>query len=453
MGIARATGLSLDGWSASARVAPPWLWLLTASAAQSAGNLQARLPGTAAQVLRLAVPSSAGSQGPFVAAGVPALTVSAIGHTPAPAVDVIDTVSTDTLSRVGATVQRLVASIDTAPDNLARSGGTIFVTRGRTLPGGALELILAALLLPLAAVAGDLFAQGRRRRVPLWSGWLRYAMHLAPWLLLCAIVYLANLLSLLPHTPGAVTPPDSSVSHHPWYLRVALLVVVLLVAYYYAAAIERRLARRYPVNPRATIFVAHAALVLIGFFVFLVNPFSLLLLHPGRDPLAPGATGALGALRATRLAGPRLQSRWRSCSTRCACTWERRCGGTSSSCSRTGPSRPRPPCSASPSWQPPACSVPRCIARRWRRRRPGPGRGGRAEPAPSDERGRRRLPARPMQRHPPTKRRASRLRRPAPEAQTTPQPLAVVFRQPFLDGLGNVVADAHVRLSRHRALT
>ena len=226
------------------------------------------------------MPSSAGSQGPFVAAGVPALTISAIGHTPVPAVDVIDTVSADTLGRVGATVQRLVASIDPAPDNLARSGGTIFVTRGRTLPGGALELILAALLVPLAAVAGDLFAQGRRRRVPLWSGWLRYAMHLAPWLLLCAIVYLANALSLLPHTPGAVMPPDSSVSHHPWYLRVALLVVVLLIAYYYAAAIERRLARRYPVNPRASIFVAHAALVLISFFVFLVNPFSLLLLIP-----------------------------------------------------------------------------------------------------------------------------------------------------------------------------
>jgi hypothetical protein len=280
VGVARATGLSLDGWSASAKVAPPWLWLLTTSAAQSAGNLQARLPGTAAQVLRLAVPSSAGSQGPFVVAGVPALTVSAIGHTPAPAVDVIEAISPDTLSRVGATVQRLVASIDTAPDNLARSGGTIFVTRNRTLPGGALELILAALLLPLAAVAGDLFAQGRRRRVPLWPGWLRYTMHLAPWLLLCVIVYLANLLSLLPHTPGAVTPPDSSVSHHPWYLRVALLLVVLLVAYYYAAAIERRLARRYPVNPRAAIFVAHAALVLIGFFAFLVNPFSLLLLIP-----------------------------------------------------------------------------------------------------------------------------------------------------------------------------
>ena len=280
VGVAQASGLALDGWSAGAKVAPPWLWLLTTSAAQSAGNLQARLPDTAAQVLRLAVPSSAGSQGPFVAAGVPALTVSAIGHTPVPALDIIDTISTDTLSRVGDAVQRLVASIDTAPDNLARSGGTIFVTRSRTLPGGALELILAALLLPVAAVAGDLFAQGRRRRVPLWSGWLRYAMHLAPWLLVCAIVYLANLLSLLPHTPGAVMPPESSVSHHPWYLRVALLVIVLLVAYYYAAAVERRLVRRYPVNPRATIFVAHAALVLIGFFVFLVNPFSLLLLLP-----------------------------------------------------------------------------------------------------------------------------------------------------------------------------
>ena len=274
VGIAEATGLSLDGWSASARVAPPWLWVLTRSAAQSAGNMQARLPARPRGAAP-AVPSSAGSQGPFVVAGVPALTVSAIGDTPAPAVDVIATVSPDTLSRVGAVVQRLVTSIDAAPDNLARSGGTIFVTHGRTLPGRALELILVALLLPVAAVAGDLFAQGRRRRVPLWSGWLRYAMHLPPG---CRVRHRLPRQPALaaPSYPGAVLPPESSVSHHPWYLRVALLLVVLLVAYYYAAAVERRLARRYPVNPRATIFVAHAALVLIGFFVFLVNPFSLL---------------------------------------------------------------------------------------------------------------------------------------------------------------------------------
>ena len=100
------------------------------------------------------------------------------------------------------------------------------------------------------------------------------------------------------------------MGHHAWYLRVTLLLVVLLVAYYYAAAIERRLARRYPGNPRATIFVAHAALVLIGFFVFLVNPFSLLLLIPAAMlwPLArPGRW-----VRSCYLFGWALSpSRWR----------------------------------------------------------------------------------------------------------------------------------------------
>ena len=48
-----------------AKVAPPWLWLLTAPAARVNANMEALLPTVPAQVLRLAVPTSSGSQGPF----------------------------------------------------------------------------------------------------------------------------------------------------------------------------------------------------------------------------------------------------------------------------------------------------------------------------------------------------------------------------------------------------
>ena len=72
-------GIGLDGWSTVPKTAPPWLWLLTAPAARRDSNMDAELPTVAAQVLRLAVPASAGGQGPFVAAGVPAVTVSAAG--------------------------------------------------------------------------------------------------------------------------------------------------------------------------------------------------------------------------------------------------------------------------------------------------------------------------------------------------------------------------------------
>ena len=110
--------------------------------------------------------------------------------------------------------------------------------------------------------------------------WKRAALHLAPWLLLIAIVYLANLAGLLPKSPGAVIPPDSHIVAAPRYLRVAGLVLVLLLAYAYAVAVERRLERRVATDPRATILVAHVCLLAIALLVLLVNPYSLLLILP-----------------------------------------------------------------------------------------------------------------------------------------------------------------------------
>ena len=81
----------------------------------------------------------------------------------------------------------------------------------------------------------DLFAHGRRTRIRLRPAWKRAALHLAPWLVLIAIVYFANLVGLLPHSPDAVIPPDSRVVATPRYLRVVVLVALLVLAYVYAA--------------------------------------------------------------------------------------------------------------------------------------------------------------------------------------------------------------------------
>ena len=280
-------GIGLDGWSAAPKVAPPWLWLLTAPAARAnatgsrrEGNLEALLPTVPAQVLRLAVPTSSGSQGPFVERGVPGITVSAAGDSAAAPNDTLDNVSTETLTKVGSTVQAMVMAIDDTTSPGARSGGTIFLTRSRTLPGGSLALILAAFLLPLAGVTVDLFAHGRRARVKLRPAVARSALHLAPWLVLLAIVYLANLLGQLPHSPGAVIPPGSRVVDNPRYLRVVILVALLVLAYAYAVAVERRLERRVATDPRATIFIAHAFLVLVALLALLINPYAVLLILP-----------------------------------------------------------------------------------------------------------------------------------------------------------------------------
>jgi hypothetical protein len=273
-------GIGLDGWSTEPYAAPPWLWLLTSPAARRDANLEAELPTIAAQVLRLAVPASAGSQGPFVAAGVPGITVSAAGPSASAPGDTLDAVSKETLARVGTTVQNMAMAVDGTSAPGAPSGGTIFLTHRATLPGGSLAAILAALLLPLTAVAVDLFAHCRRARVRLRPAFLRAGLHLAPWLVLMAIVYFANLVGLLPHSPDAVIPPDSRMAANPRYLRVVILIALLVLAYAYAVAVERRLERRIATDPRATIFVSHLMLVLITLLTLLVDPYSVLLVLP-----------------------------------------------------------------------------------------------------------------------------------------------------------------------------
>lgn len=274
------SGIGVDGWSTTPRTAPPWLWLLSGPASRVYANDKALLPGVASQIIRLAAPTSSGSQGPFVAEGIPGITISADGPSVAPQNDTLDSVSSETLRKAGSAVQSMILSLDAGPLPDAGSGGTIFLTRQRTLPGGALALILAAFLLPLLAVTVDLFAHCRRERVRLRPALLRAALHLAPWLIVVVIVYLANLVGLLPQSPGAVIPPGSPVVDEPRYLRVVLLLALLLLVYAYAVAVERRMARGVQTDPRATILVAHVSLVAIAAMALLVNPYSVLLVLP-----------------------------------------------------------------------------------------------------------------------------------------------------------------------------
>jgi hypothetical protein len=174
----------------------------------------------------------------------------------------------------------MVMAVDGTSEPGAPSGGAIFLTHKATLPGSALAAILAALALPLVAVTVDLYAHCRRARVRLTPAFQRAGLHLAPWLVLIAIIYFANLVGLLPHSPDAVIPPDSHLAASPRYLRVAVLFVLLVLAYAYAVAVERRLERRFATDARATILVSHLVLVLIALLLLLVNPYAVLLVLP-----------------------------------------------------------------------------------------------------------------------------------------------------------------------------
>lgn len=283
-----ADGLAVDGWSTAPRVAPPWLWLLTAPAAHVYARHESALPGLFTQVLRLAAPVSAGGQGPFVADGLPAMTISAAGETLSPADDVRGNVSGEELSAFGAAVEALLLSLDSGPLPVSGSGGAIFPTRESTLPQWALQLLLAAGFLPLLTVTVDLFAQCRRGRLRLRGAVLIVLLRALPWLAALVALYLAGLLGFLPRSSAIVLSPWSPAAADPTYAVAGVLVLILLLV----SLGTWPLARRVPADRRTLVFVAHASLLLIALLTWFVNPYALLLLLPAALlwPLArPGA--------------------------------------------------------------------------------------------------------------------------------------------------------------------
>ena len=272
--------LTLDGWSARPLLAPPWLWSLAQVAGREGGQMNVPLPPVTSQILRLAVPGGGGSQAPFVAAGLPAIELSAPGPARPAVADTIDSVSSDTLTRTGRAAELLVSSLDGAPQPLQGSSSTVFFSRYRQLSGGVVVWILLVLMAPLAFVTVDLVARARRRRLPLTHAALRLGLRAAPWLLTLLLVYLANLLTLLPGGFGGPVSPDAVVSHTPRYLRVLLILLFLALAYHYAMAIERRLARRYPADTQAVVAVTHLALLVVAILTLPINAFSLALIVP-----------------------------------------------------------------------------------------------------------------------------------------------------------------------------
>ena len=290
--------LTVNGWSARPLLAPPWLWSLARVAGREGGGMDVPLPPVTSQILRLAVPSGGGSQAPFVAAGLPAIELSAPGPAQPAVADTLDSVSADTLTRTGRTAEVLVSSLDGAPLPLQGSSSTVFFSRYRQLSGGVVVWILLVLATPLAVVTIDLLARARRLRLPLRHAALRLALRAAPWLLTLALVYLANLLSLLPGGFGGPVSPDAVVSHTPRYLRVLLILLFLALAYHYAMAVERRLARRYPADTQAVVAVTHLALLVVAILIVPINPFSLALDRAGRPALATGSVGLLDAFAA-----------------------------------------------------------------------------------------------------------------------------------------------------------
>src|SRR3954468_349012 len=232
------------------------------------------------QLIDLGFPFTLYEQGPFVARGVPAVTLTTAGERPPDEfADRPALLSTRRLTSLGRAAQQVIGSLDQGLE-LAQ-GTTTFVWAGnRIVRGWAIELLLFALLVPFLVAAVDLFAHCRRRRVRLVPAVRSLRTRVAFWLFVGLAFYAFRLFGAWPS--GAPRPPNPALTTAGNWPVIALLGrgVVGLVG---GVVARQRLVPRRPVGADENLAGETAALLafsVVSLLVLATNPFALIFVLP-----------------------------------------------------------------------------------------------------------------------------------------------------------------------------
>jgi hypothetical protein len=190
------------GWSEGSQFGPLRLRRTIDEAVRDEVATDPGRPGLVTQWTRLAFPGTVSEQGPLVAAGLPAMLMSASGERP-PAADT--PVDVNRVEAYGRAALRTLVALDEGPVLGAEPTREI-VTLRKVLPPWAVRLLIGSLLLAPLLVAIDGFARARRRHVPVspWLGWIGAAA--APFVLAAAFATVLGVTGLLTATPPSPVP-------------------------------------------------------------------------------------------------------------------------------------------------------------------------------------------------------------------------------------------------------
>jgi Peptidase family M28 len=237
-------------------------------------------PGALAQLVDLGFPFTLHEQGPLLAQGIPALTLTTGGERPPNAfTDQPERLNRVRLAELGGAAQQLLRWLDAGAE-LAPGTARYVYFGPRVLPGWAIELVLLAALLPFLVSAVDLFARCRRRHIPLTPALRSYRSRVGFWLWAAILFELFALIGVWPSAPAVPLPPDAAPATD-WPV-IGVLALALLIGLGWLV-VRARLVPRGPVSATEELAGATAALLALAVVALLVvatNPFALIFLLP-----------------------------------------------------------------------------------------------------------------------------------------------------------------------------
>jgi len=246
---------------------------------QEAGRRPAHASGLG-QLVDLAFPYTLYEQGPLLAHGMPALTLTSGGERPPSTfLDGPEQLDQTRLTQLGRSAQELLRWLDYGAE--LAPGTSRYVYFGpRVLPGWGIELVLLAMLLPFFVSAIDLFARCRRRHIPLAPALRSYRSRAWFWLWAALLFELFALAGVWPSAPSVPLPPEASPGTE-WPV-IGLIALLALVLAGWLVARQRLIARR-PVSATEDLAGATGALLplaVVALLVVATNPFALIFLLP-----------------------------------------------------------------------------------------------------------------------------------------------------------------------------
>ena len=233
-------------------------------------------PSALGQLVHLMVPITVGEQGVLDREGVPAVLVQTSGER-GPSRN--EPVNAERLETMGRSVLSAVDALDTAPDvTQARQNG--IVLQRQQMPQWAVRLLVLMLIVPALATAVDGLARVRRwgLRPARWAAWtLSCAIPFAATALLTRLLGLSGLLGAVPG--GPVLPAGLGFGLGA-AAGLALLVACFAMSWFGWGALTRRAGWGTRPDPEvgglSTVLVA----VVLSLVVWVVNPYTALLLVP-----------------------------------------------------------------------------------------------------------------------------------------------------------------------------